>query len=373
MQYIIAEDHRNPPSFTQFKDLSEHDIIKLINQSLNKRCELDPIPTTILKEVLPLIGPLFASVVNESMQTGVFPQDLKVALVKQLLKKANLELIGKNYRLVSNLEFMGKTIEHVVTSQLTQHISENSLLQPMQSAYRSGHSTEIALLKVKADLLHATDHQEVVCLILLDLSLAFDTVDHCMLLWRLEVCFGIKETALEWIRSYLTGRTQKVSVGKAMSSRVASSYAVPQGSVLGPILFTLYTYPLGSICTKHNINYHMYADNQQIYLSFKPTKAGSRQQLSKIGEVSINIGRIQVQLVDHVRNLGYHMDQLLKNGPHINKLVSNLYFQLKSIYKICKKLDQKSCKIIIQAIIQSRLDYCNSLLLGPLEFLLHKL
>ena len=99
-----------------------------------------------------------------------------------LLKKAILELIHKNYRPVSNLEFMGKTIEHEVTSQLTQHISENSLLEPMQSTYRSGHSTKTALLKVKADLLHAIDHQEVVCLILLDLSSAFGTVDHCMLL-----------------------------------------------------------------------------------------------------------------------------------------------------------------------------------------------
>ena len=162
------------------------------------------------------MGPLIASVVNESMQTSVFPQDLKEALVKPLLKKANLELINKNYRPVSNLELMGKTIECGVTSQLTQHISENSLLEWMQSAYRSGHSTETALLNVKADLLHAIDHQEVVRLILLDLSSAFDTVDYCMLLQRLEVCFGIKETALEWIRSYLTGRTQKVSVGKAM-------------------------------------------------------------------------------------------------------------------------------------------------------------
>ena len=155
----------------------------------------------------------------------------------------------------------------------------------------------------------------------------------------------------------------------------------------------------------------MYADDQQIYLSFKPSKTGdkenwikrleiciaeirkwmivnklklngdktefivfgSRQQLSKISQVSINIGRIQVQPVDHVRNLGYHMDQLLKNGPHINKLVSILYLQLKSIYKICKKLDQKSCRIIIQSIIQSRLDHCNSLLLGTLEFQLNKL
>ena len=391
--------------------MSEHDIVKLINQSPSKSCELDPIPTAILKEVLPLIGSLFTSVLNKSLKTGVFPQDLKEALVKPLLKKANLDLIDRNYRPVSNLEFMGKTIEHAVTSQLTQHISENSLVKLMQSAYRSGHSTETALLKVETDLLHAIDHQEVACLILLDLSSAFNPVDHCMLLQRLEICFGIKETALEWIRSYLTGRTQKVSVGKVMSSPVALSFGVPQGSVLGTILFTLYTSPLGSICTKHDINYHMYADDQQIYLSFKPSKAGdkencirrlemciseirewmivnkiklnddktefiffgSRQQLSKIGDVSINIGRVQVQLVDYVRNLGYHMDQLLKNGPHINKLVSNLYLQLKSIYRICKKLDQKSCKIIIQSIVQSRLDYCNSLLLGTLEFQLHKL
>ena len=152
----------------------------LINKSPSKSCELDPITTEILKEALPSIGLLFTSVVNESLQTGVFPQDLKEALVKPLLKKANLELIDKNYQPVSNLEFMGKTIEWAVTSQLTKHISENGLLEPMQSAYRSGHSTETALLRVKTDLLHAIDHQEVVCLILLDLSSAFDTVDHCI-------------------------------------------------------------------------------------------------------------------------------------------------------------------------------------------------
>ena len=99
-----------------------------------------------------------------------------------MLKKANLDLIDKNYRPVSNLEFMGKTIEHAVTTQLTQHISENNLMEPVQSAYRSGHSTETALVKVKADLLHAIDHQKVVCLVLMDLSLAFDTIDHFLLL-----------------------------------------------------------------------------------------------------------------------------------------------------------------------------------------------
>ena len=231
-QTIIAEDNNNPPSFTQFKELSVEDIIKLIKQSPSKSCELDPLLTTILKEALPSIAQLFSTILNESMQTGVFLQDLKEALVKPVLKKVNLDLINKNYRPVSNLEFMGKTIDCAVTSQLIQQIFENNLMEPMQSAYRSGHSTEVALAKVKADLLHAVDHQEVVCLVLLDLSSAFDTVDHLLLLHRLEDCFGIKETALEWIRSYLINRAQKVSVGSSRSPLVMLTFGGPQGSVL---------------------------------------------------------------------------------------------------------------------------------------------
>ena len=101
--------------------------------------------------------------------------------MKPTLKKANLDLIDKNYRPVSNLEFMGKTLDCAVTSQLTQNMSDNNLMEAM-STYRSGHSTETALIKVNADLLHTTDHQEVVYLDLLELSLAFGIVDHHMLL-----------------------------------------------------------------------------------------------------------------------------------------------------------------------------------------------
>ena len=253
---IIRTEDNSPPSFTQFKKLSVEDTIKLIRQSPSTSCELDPVPTTILKEVTPSVGPLVASIVNKSRQTGVFPQDLKEALVKPTLKKSNLDLIDKNYRPVSNLEFMGKILECAVTSQLTQHISYNNLMEAMQSTYRSGHSTETALVKIKADLLHAIDHQEVVCLVLLDLWHLILLITTCCS-EGFEDHFGIKEIALEWIRSYLTGRAQKVSVGSVRSSPVTLTFGVPQGSVFRPILFTLYTCPLGSICIKHDINYHL--------------------------------------------------------------------------------------------------------------------
>ena len=121
------------------------------------------------------------------MQSGVFPQCLKEALVKPLLKKITMELIDRNYRPVMNLQFTGKLIEDVLTNQLNDHITSNGLMEPMQSAYRYGHSMETALLKVPDDMLRALDNQEVMCLVLLDLSAAFDTVDHVILLsiWKL--------------------------------------------------------------------------------------------------------------------------------------------------------------------------------------------
>ena len=118
------------------------------------------------------------------------------------------------------------------------------------------------------------DKKEVTCLILLDLSAAFDTVDHKLLLHRLEHRFGIKDKALNWIRDYLTNRTQQIVLdnpnGEAIWSKPAIlTQGVPQGSVLGPLLFTLYTSPLGDLCHKHAVSFHCYADDQQNYLGFK--------------------------------------------------------------------------------------------------------
>ena len=112
-----------------------------------------------------------------------------------------------NFRLISNLAFSGKLMEHFVADKIISHLNQHSLMEEKQSAYRKFHSTETALLKVKTDIIKAMDNQEITCLILLDLLAAFDTVDHTILLDRLETTFGIKDTALKWIASFLIGRT----------------------------------------------------------------------------------------------------------------------------------------------------------------------
>ena len=186
----------------------------------------------------------------------------------------------------------------------------------------------------------------------------FDTVNNGILLQRLTNLFSITGTVKTWIASYLTDWTQKVKVGSSESSLVTLKCGVPQGSVLGPILFILYTTPLGQICRKHGIHYHLYADDSQLYMTFKPSKPGSKeiciqqlegcisdirswmannmlklndektefiifgtcQQLAKISDINITIGSTKIHPVEEVRNLGYFMDKLLKNSVHVNKL-----------------------------------------------------
>ena len=191
--------------YGQFRLLLDDDVSAIVKKSPTKSCEADPIPTFLLKDILPNILPLLREIVNKSLQTGNFPDDLKVALVRPLLKKTNLDLVEKNYRPVSNLQYISKLIEKAVNIQLNDHITTNNLMEPMQSAYRAGHRTETALIKVKADILNAIDNKEVVCLVLLDLLAAVDMDDHQILLERLKIMFGLTGAVIDWITSYLLG------------------------------------------------------------------------------------------------------------------------------------------------------------------------
>ena len=190
---------------SKFDLLSQEEVRDLVRASKKKTCSLDPIPTKLVFECLDILLPVITKIINYSLEHDVFPSAWKNALVFPLLKKDGLEPIFKNYRPVSNLQYISKLAESAVAKQLQYHINTNNLFPMLQSSYRKFHSTESALLKVKNDILLNMNSQHVTLLVLLDLSAAFDTIDHGILLERLRSAFGVRDMALSWIASYLSG------------------------------------------------------------------------------------------------------------------------------------------------------------------------
>ena len=167
-----------------------------------KSCDLDPIPISVLYGCLDEIIPIVTSITNKSFSSGIVPHCFKHALVRPLLTKASLDPnCLKHYRSVSNLPFLSKVLERIVLKQILQHLQSHSFQEPFQSAYQKCHSTETALLRVVYDLLQASDRGCVSILSLLDLSAAFDTVDHNILITRLHSTFGCSGMVLEWFIS----------------------------------------------------------------------------------------------------------------------------------------------------------------------------
>ena len=194
------------------------------------------------------------------------PTSLKQAVLSPLLKKPLLDHeLYPNFRPVSNLEFISKAIEKVASVRVLDHLHENGLQECLQSAYKEHHSCETALVRVQNDILRSVDDNRCVILLLLDMSAAFDTVDHSILLKRLQSRYGISGSSLAWFNSYLKDRTQFVRIGGTSSSIQELICGVPKGSVLGPLLYVLYTAPVGHIIRKHGLFFHLYADDQQLY------------------------------------------------------------------------------------------------------------
>ena len=199
-------------------DATEVEIRNIIKLSPAKSCELDPLRTWLLKEYIAELVPTITDIVNMSLRDSLMPKSLKTALIWPLLKKTGLDSdILKNYRPVSNLTFISKVIEKVVSGRLNEHLIKNSMFDPLQSAYRDKHSTETDLIKVQNDILTALDAGSSAILLMLDLSAAFNTIDHDILLSRLCNVYGITDDALDWFRSYLTGRIQRVVIENAVS------------------------------------------------------------------------------------------------------------------------------------------------------------
>lgn len=394
--------------FNLFQSLKVEDVVKVVRGMNAKTCSLDPIPTGILKECLDVWGPVLTLIVNKSFEFGVFPEVCKTAIVRPVIKKHDLDKnVLKNYRPLSNCSFLDKFLEKCAFMQLNEYFVTNSLYGKFQSAYRQGHSTETALLKVKNDIMLALDSKTDVVLVLLDLSAAFDTIDHAILLKRLQNRFQITGKALDWIRSFLCGRSQCVSVGGSMVSDARPlRFGVPQGSVLGPILFSLYVTPLEEIIVKYGCKTAIFADDTQVYLTCNNTSSVSilencvseirRWMMSNFlalndtktevicfsskyrrncepAVVNVRIGETSISTTSVVRNLGVLFDEHVTMSHHVMNVCRNASYALWRISKCRHLLDKERLVKLVHAFVTCRIDYCNSLLLGCPDYQIKKL
>ena len=399
-----------PSNLSFFNPVTEEEVSKIILNSSNSFCDLDPLPTSLLKQCLPSLLPTITHIINLSLDTGVFPDKFKSSSVIPLLKKYNLDKEDlSNYRPISHLSFLSKLTERVVKDRLTQHLSRNNLLNSFQSAYTKYHSTESTLLAVHDHIIKAMSQQKVTALCLLDLSAAFDTIDHSILLHRLSSWFGLSGKALSWLSSYLASRSFVVNINSSVSDQFPLTQGVPQGSVLGPLLFILYTTPLSSLISDSSCGHHLYADDTQLFISFAASDfsanivhlqatidlvskwmssnllslnqaktefllIGLSAQLSKIADPTLLMpSNVAIVPADSARNLGVIFDSTLSMSHHISSVSKSCFSSIRDLRRIRNTLDFTTAHTIATSLIHSKLDYCNSLFLNLPQSQLNRL
>ena len=370
----------------------------------SKTCAPDIMPTARLKEVLGTILPSLTHIVNKSLAQGEFYTNWKEALVKPLVKNRILGTTLINYRPVSNLQFISKIVEKVTLDQFTQHCNRNSLLPNYQSAYRQHHSCETSLVKLVNDILWAMEKQLVTVVVILDLSAAFDTVDHDLLLEVLESRFGIVGTARKWYTSYLKPRSFKVFIRSSTSQPRQLDYSVPQGSIQGAFLFIIYASTLDLVMQPSGLELNGFADDHSIRTTFKPSKLDHREehvtiakieatmlkvkswmdkvhlklneaktefmyfgwpsQLGKCAVSTIDINGENIARSEVTKYLGAHLDSTLNFKKHIKTKCKAAMFNLQRIRAARKYLTRPACKKLMISLVLSHLDYANGLLGG---------
>ena len=275
------------PIFRSFSPLTNTEVTSIIMSLKSKSCELDSIPTSVLKEILPSCINTITKLVNLSLSEGIFAEDWKCAIVRPLLKKLGLDLILKNYRPVSNLSFLSKVVERAALNQFNTHCETYELIPDYQSAYREGYSCESCVLKLFNDLLWAMEDRKVTISVFLDLSAAFDTVDHDLLLEILNKQFGISDSALQWYQSYLRPRGFKVCINDKFSSTKTLAFSVPQGSASGANIFTAYCSTLKSVLPTE-IELQGFADDHFMHKAVNPKSQNACEAAISQFEESIN-------------------------------------------------------------------------------------
>ena len=391
-----------------FENLSMEDLKQMVRKLSNKFCCLDPIPTFLLKECIDELSPILLYIMNESLKTGVFPDSMKSAVVKPTIKKTNADADTlSNYRPVSNLSTVSKLLEKAVLQQLNQHLDDKDLYCSAQSGYRKNHSCETLLIRMSDDLIKCVSEEQTVMIILLDLSAAFDTIDHTILLQKLHDDYKISGIPLQWITSYLKDRSFAVKINDATSSLEELLYGVPQGSILGPILFILYTKELQAIAAKYGLEIQLYADDSQVYTGFNSKRPASiedtRRRINSCMEeikswmianiMKLNTGKTELLVcakpkvlkymeddednldilmgedIIHPTNwkdglgksLGVLFDESLKMDKQIADVAKRCNWTLMNLRRIAYCLDEKTKIMLVKQLVLSKIDYCNAL------------
>ena len=357
----------------------------------NKAPGMDKISSRILKDSLPSTLTTITHIVNNSFVTNTFARAWKTAEVTPILKCGNPD-VPNNYRPISLLPIVSKVTERLVHGQLMEHLIRNNKLAAHQSGNRKLHSTETALLYVTDQLLQAMDNKKVSIMVLLDMSKAFDSIRHDILLSKLQN-LDFSQGVLNWFQSYLSNRQQCVRIGDAVSKVLPLEFGVPQGSILGPVLFTIYVNDLLSVpkrCLSAS-----YVDDCKLYLSFSPAElptsilalnedltrisqwccknsllinpdktkvlaVGLPQLLKKLSSFSITLFDKEITPVPVVKDLGVLLDTHLSYNQHITEIASKCLFKLYQINRIKHLLDRKTLLLVINSFVFSKLQYCST-------------
>jgi len=392
-EQFYSEDKGNidPDNLFYFHFVPAQDICRIIRGFKSNAVGVDGVSVRFIKLFLDEIAFVLEHIFNYCLQSSVFPSLWKWANVLPLPKVSNPSKCA-DFRPVSILCLFAKVLEKIVHDQIYDYATRNGLMNPLQSGYRKGHSTMTALLKVADDMRKSIDHRKLTLLVLLDLSKAFDRVNHKLLLIKLEK-LGFSVSVIRWLEHYLSNRWQRVLSGDFQSDWALIKTGVPQGSVLGPLLFILYLYDISDVLL--NTSYHMYADDTQLYIDFtidklaeavalmnsdlsslvkyisshnlylnvaktQPIIVGSGPYVNMLNDMDVPqivISNISVPYKEEVNNLGVIFDATLSWRQHAISVVKKVFSTFAQIKRNFDCLPPVIRLRLVQSLIIPHLDY----------------
>uniref|UniRef100_A0A669CUH2 Reverse transcriptase domain-containing protein n=1 Tax=Oreochromis niloticus TaxID=8128 RepID=A0A669CUH2_ORENI len=386
---VVCSDNVNDVGQNLFTitHISDTEVAKLITGlKQSKALDVYGINTNFLKEHMDLLVRPTTHVLNMSFEHSIVPTDWKIAAVTPIFK-AGVKTDMANYRPISILPVISKIAEKWVVKLLTAHLENTQpSLHPLQFGFRAHHSIDAALCMLVENLKSLLDKSPCIGAVFLDLKKAFDSVNHQILLSRLTQ-FNISSQALQWFASYLSHRKQCVVLDGVKSPYLDCDTGVPQGSFLGPLLFSLFINNLPEVCP--NIFAQMYADDAVIY-----TQANSVQQVAKdltaalalmhswledsclmlntsktvcmyfskrplnLKQSNIFLDGVELELAPELKYLGVILDPTLSFKSHINKVSQVLKFNNRNFNHIRNNLNMNVAKTYFYSMIISHMDYC---------------